>query len=133
MARVLIVNHDIVERILLRSILSRADYETAEAFDAFDALDILKHDSQFDLIITEIALPRMSGLSLLNNLQEHYSRIPVIVVSAQPQSEREPEVLRRGAFAYLQKPFRIWELTDMAGQAIGLAQIDKYPLQVFLG
>jgi DNA-binding NtrC family response regulator len=128
MARVLIVDDNASQRLLLFSVLGMMGCETSKADDAFEALDILRNDSNFDVILTDIRLPKMNGLQLLDELKAHHPHIPVIVISAYNKSEREPETLRKGAFGYLQKPFHICELTEMVQQAMQLTDLMGYPL-----
>jgi CheY-like chemotaxis protein len=112
MARILIVEDDRNSRFLMTQILGRIGYEVVEADNGLSALDILKRDQRFDLIMSDIRMAKMDGLSLLRNLNETYPTIPVMMLSVHARAEWVAEVLRRGATAYLQKPFTKDQLVE---------------------
>lgn len=58
-----------------------------------------------DLILLDLQMPRMSGLTLLKHIREVESRVPIIVISATEDTKVAAEALRHGAVAYIPKPF----------------------------
>ena len=108
---VLVVDDDFYERELSAGSLIRFGYTVDTANDGADAWDALKHGN-YDLLITDNRMPRMSGLELILKLHSENKTIPVILASgAMPVEElkRHPELR---IDATLHKPFTINELLD---------------------
>jgi adenylate cyclase len=74
------------------------------ARDGVDALKVLEADQDFDLVISDINMPRMDGLSLLQKLQEQEERLSTIIVSAYGDMPNIRTAMNRGAFDFLTKP-----------------------------
>lgn len=121
MPRILIVEDDRNSRFLMTQILRRIGYEVEEADNGISALELLSSDQGFDLIMSDVRMAKMDGLSLLNNLKENYPKIPVMMLSVHARAEWVSEVLRRGAKAYLQKPFTKDQLVEAVQDIAPLA------------
>jgi len=65
----------------------------------------------FDLLLTDINMPVMSGLELLAELQEREINIPVIVMTGDPENHKDLPA-SSGRFGFLEKPFTPWQLVD---------------------
>jgi DNA-binding NtrC family response regulator len=105
--------------------LPRNDDEQVElvfAARAEGALKILE-DRPIDLVITEIHLPGMSGIELLQRLQQHSRRIPVIVLSRATAVDTAVEAMRHGAFDYILKPFQKLDLAMRIHRAMRVSEI----------
>jgi adenylate cyclase len=74
------------------------------ARDGVEALKLLEQDNGIDLIISDINMPRMDGLSLLAKLQEHEEKLSTIIVSAYGDMANIRTAMNRGAFDFLTKP-----------------------------
>jgi adenylate cyclase len=74
------------------------------ARDGVEALKLLEQDNDIDLIISDINMPRMDGLSLLAKLQEHEEKLSTIIVSAYGDMANIRTAMNRGAFDFLTKP-----------------------------
>src|SRR5262245_22063302 len=83
------------------------------ARDGVEALTLLEADGDVDLVITDINMPRMDGLSLLAKLQEHEEKLSTIIVSAYGDMANIRTAMNRGAFDFLTKPidFPDFEMT----------------------
>ena len=105
-----------VRRVVRRN-LARAGYIVVEAWNGRVAIDLVRQAS-FDLVISDVRMPDMSGLELLSILQEHDPDLPVVLASGSldPQSTREAREL--GAFAFLDKPFAFETMCEVASRAI---------------
>jgi CheY-like chemotaxis protein len=123
--RVLVADDDSDLRALLKAALVRDGHEVIEAADGREALDTLspllfketKHGP--DLIVTDIRMPGVSGLSLVAGLRACGCTMPVIVISAHHGSKLHEEATRAGANAVLAKPF---ELDDLRTAVTNLVQ-----------
>lgn len=100
--RILIVDDSSPVRGLFRTTLSER-YECAEAGSYEEAMECLKA-AEFDLVITDIIMPGLSGIELLRKVLESYPHTPVIIVSGVDRSQRALDALRLGASDYLIKP-----------------------------
>jgi len=74
------------------------------ARDGVDALDVLEKNQDVDLVVTDINMPRMDGLSLLQKLQEGDEKLSTIIVSAYGDITNIRTAMNRGAFDFLTKP-----------------------------
>jgi len=119
--RVLVVDDEVqITRVLRRS-LSGHGYEVQTAADGEEALEAFKSWKP-DLVVTDLAMPNMSGLELCRRLRAA-SAVPIIVLSAKGDERIEVEALDAGADDYITKPFGMDEL--LARIRAGLRRIDS--------
>ena len=93
-------------------ILARNNYEIITAASGEEASQKLE-DSKFDLVITDISMPGMSGIELLTQIKADYPDTDVIVMTAYGSEEKREEALQNGARYYIEKPFEIKELKQL--------------------
>ncbi|MFT7621916.1 MAG: CheY-like chemotaxis protein [Myxococcota bacterium] len=115
-ARLLIVDDDADLRLLVRTLLERAQHKVDEASDPKEAVDKLAM-RDYDAILMDIEMPRMSGLEFIRLLKDnprflHYQDTPIIVVSGNTDPGIMAESFEAGAVYHLQKPFTPAELMD---------------------
>src|SRR5947207_10029264 len=108
-ARILVVEDDEGMRRTTRVQLDKEGYETTEAFDVPEALEILK-TSPHDLVITDLNLPGLSGLELLKRIRAEYPDTTVIVITGYGTVESAVDAMKCGAYDYLAKPVHAYEL-----------------------
>ncbi|MBI2002575.1 MAG: response regulator [candidate division NC10 bacterium] len=103
-ARLLVVEDSLIARDLERTILESAGFQVEAAVDGVDALEKLG-SGDFDLIITDIEMPRMDGFELLGRIraQERTRGLPVIVVTNREKAEDKRRGMELGADAYILK------------------------------
>ncbi|MGD0883303.1 MAG: response regulator [Thermodesulfovibrionales bacterium] len=115
MSSVLIVEDSATTRALLRNVIEDLgeDLITTEAASGFEALKLLPTD-EFDLIITDINMPDINGLELINFVKTtpRYRNIPIIIVTTEKSKEDKERGLALGASAYVTKPFKPEELQE---------------------
>jgi len=109
MMRVLIVDDDISLLEQLREILAGERYTADAASNGIEAMDKL-YDAAFDLVILDIMMPHMDGLSLLEQMRKGGINIPVLMLTAKGDAEDKVKGLNLGADDYLAKPFSVDEL-----------------------
>jgi DNA-binding response OmpR family regulator len=107
--RILVVEDDPAILEGLREKLSIEGYGVVEARDGEEARDRLA-EGPLDLVVLDLMLPRLDGLSVLRWLRKRDRGLPVLVVSAKGREEEKVEGLRAGADDYLAKPFGLREL-----------------------
>jgi len=105
MADILVVDDDDVIRETLDELLS-ADYSCQTADTAEEALAKLQAQ-RFDVVLTDISMPGLSGMELLSRVVELYPGTPVIIISGHSDQDNAQSLIARGAFDYLLKPFRL--------------------------
>jgi DNA-binding NtrC family response regulator len=96
---------------LINKVLLRENYNTYVASDGEKALKIIdKHE--IDIVITDLKMPKMSGMELFHKIKEIDSSIKVIIITAFATIDTAIEALRMGAKDYITKPFNIDEIVD---------------------
>ena len=111
-----IVDDDNSIRWVVEKALQKAGIITRSFSNASDLLSALKADLP-DALITDIRMPGIDGLELLEKLQLTHPKLPVIVMTAHSDLESAVSAFHGGAFEYLPKPFDIKEVVDLAHRA----------------
>jgi two-component system, NtrC family, nitrogen regulation response regulator GlnG len=112
-----IVDDDKSIRWVVEKALQKDDISTRNFAAARDLLDALDIDTP-DALITDIRMPGMDGLQLLDKIQVSHPDLPVIVMTAHSDLESAVSAFHGGAFEYLPKPFDIKEVVDLAHRAV---------------
>ncbi|NDD91938.1 sigma-54-dependent Fis family transcriptional regulator, partial [bacterium] len=120
MKRILVVDDDIQGLESTRRILEWAGYAVITASDAQDALDIVrsKDSGGIHAILTDVRMPRMTGLEFLKALSVISCRIPVILMTAYGNVEDAVWAMKLGAVDFLSKPFKKKQLLDAVSLAL---------------
>ena len=103
MSRILVVDDEESIRLTLATFLSNAGYGVETAEDVPTALKRLK-DGKFDVVISDIVMPRATGVELLQTIRRESPKVQVIMMTGQPTVETAAATVRAGAFDYLVKP-----------------------------
>jgi two-component system nitrogen regulation response regulator GlnG len=111
-----IVDDDQSVRWVLEKALRQADISTRTFERAEHLLDAIESGSP-DVLITDVRMPGMSGLALLERLNQSLPGLPIIVITAHSDLENAVAAYRGGAFEYLPKPFDIDEAVDLVKKA----------------
>ncbi|MDH3907054.1 MAG: nitrogen regulation protein NR(I) [Gammaproteobacteria bacterium] len=124
-----IVDDDQSVRWVLEKALKQADMETRSFERAEHLLDAIGEGDP-DVLITDVRMPGMSGLALLERLRSSRPDLPIIVITAHSDLENAVAAYKGGAFEYLPKPFDIDEAVDLVRKAArrdgaGAAEIDQ--------
>ena len=122
MKRVLVVDDERKMRRLLQMLLETLGLESVAADTGEEAL-ALAQTEHFDLVMTDLRLPAMSGLDLLRALRESDAAIPVIVLTAYGSVQSAVEAMKLGAFDYVLKPFDVEAVEQIVRNALALQQV----------
>src|SRR5205085_1415100 len=114
--RVLVVDDEQSLRKVLAATLQREGYEVQVASDGEEALAALDRDGA-DVVVTDLVMPRMDGLSLLRKVVVSHPDVPVIVVTAHGRVDSAVEAMKAGAFDFITKPFEHAELKAIIAKA----------------
>ena len=111
-----IIDDDKSIRWVVEKALQKAALQTRSFAGAAELLSALQHDLP-DALITDIRMPGIDGLELLDRVQQSHPDLPVIVMTAHSDLESAVSAFHGGAFEYLPKPFDIKEVVDLARRA----------------
>ncbi len=120
MPKILVVDDELSITDILRPLFVREGYEVSVANTGMDALELLKRDC-FDLMITDLKLPDTDGITLFVSAKEFQKHMPVIVMTAYTGVDTAVEAMKRGAYHYLTKPFKLDEMLLLANRALSYA------------
>lgn len=107
--RILVVDDSPEPREICQRILRREGYGVQSVDSAKKALEELKA-TRFDLVITDLKMPEMDGMTLLKKVKEIDPKICVIVMTGYPDEESKAKAIELGASGYLAKPLDVSEL-----------------------
>ncbi len=116
--KLLVVDDELLIRDLLYDHFTGKDYQITTAQSAEDALKILEKNDNFDLVLTDLKMPGMGGLELIEHLKQEARDIPVIIMTGFPSLETAIEALRHRVYDYVIKPFNINRLNAVVEAAI---------------
>jgi len=106
---VLVIDDEPNMRHMLTALLEKAGYAVTAAADGVDGLSILESKA-FDLILCDVRMPRMDGLSFLKQIAEQGLNTTTIVMSAYGTIDTAVEAMKLGAVDYISKPFKVDEI-----------------------
>ena len=115
--RVLVVDDEVDLAESCRFFLARAGYAADVAHSGEDALALLEQH-RYALVVSDIRMPRMSGLMLLDEVRRRDADIEVILVTGYPDVPTAVDAMKRGAFDYVQKPFSDEVLMECVEKAL---------------
>ena len=123
MKKVLIVDDEKEFRTYLSEALAGAGYETQTAASGREAVDKAA-DEDFDVVLLDLIMPKMSGSDVLVELRRVSPRSRVIMITAFASIENAVDAIKRGATDYMSKPFKIDELLVRIKRALEEARVD---------
>ncbi len=101
----------------VRKILSRKGYAVADALTVADAVKKI-NETSFDLVITDLMMPKTNGMELLQIIRDHYPELDVIMITGYASIETAVKATKLGATGYLAKPFTPEELTTVTERTL---------------
>jgi len=117
---VLVVDDEESIRDLLLKTLTLADYEVDVSADGTQALERLR-GTTYDLLIADLKMPGMDGLSLIREARRYRADLPVIIITGCSTESSAIEAVNLGVTRYLVKPFRVPKVLDAVSKALGEA------------
>jgi DNA-binding NtrC family response regulator len=116
MINLLVVDDEEPFRRLLKKELTRKGYAVEVAPDGSEALRLL-HDKFFDVILLDVVMPGIDGISLMKKLKENSGTPAIIVLTGKATVETAVEAMKNGAYDYLTKPYKLDELVIVIDRA----------------
>ena len=120
-ARILVIDDEQPVRELLARTLREASYEVDTANDGPTALERLRAKGfDYDLLITDLKMPGMDGLSVIRAVRRQNLDLPVIVITGFSTEASAIEAINLGVSGYITKPFRVPRILSVAARALGV-------------
>ena len=116
-ARVLVVDDEERVRKLLTRLLQEEGHRVRAASSGREALEALEGEA-YDLVLTDLTMPGMSGMDLLSEIREKWPEMSVILITAFGTVESAVEAMHKGAFHYITKPFKLDEVRIFTQRAL---------------
>ena len=117
MARILVVDDETSMQEFLRILLQRDGHDVSACGSADEALVALESDD-WDLVVSDVRMPGMSGLELLDQVRQLAPETTVILITAHGTTESAVEAMKHGAYDYLTKPCSVDEIRLVVGKAL---------------
>jgi EAL domain-containing protein (putative c-di-GMP-specific phosphodiesterase class I) len=122
--RILVVDDDeLLVRALVRT-LSAEGYDVATAGDGRKAAELIA-DAEFDVIVSDLDMPRMNGIQLLQTVRQRHLDVPVVLMTGNPDLKTAVQAVAHGALQYLIKPVSIAELGKVVRRAVRLNRMAR--------
>jgi two-component system chemotaxis response regulator CheY len=117
--KILVVDDSESIRMLVSTILETAGFEVDRAIDGADALAQLEGQN-FSLIITDLNMPRMDGISLVKEVRvtQHHNRVPIIMLTTESQATFKEQARAAGATGWIVKPFAADKLLTVINKVL---------------
>jgi CheY-like chemotaxis protein len=124
---ILIVEDNLINTRLYQAYLNRFDVEFLVAENGLDGVDIVRNNSNIDIVLMNYMMPVMNGMEATLKIREFNKDIPIIMTSAAINSSNElkNESTKVGCNDYLQVPFRLTQFTFMIEKYLGFKLIKK--------
>lgn len=115
--RILIVDDEEITRKNLEHVLKKENYDVVTAKNGIEALRLLD-EQKFEIVLTDIKMEGVDGFAILEKVKAKYSNTKVIMITAYAAVDSAVEAIKRGAFHYIAKPFKIEEVKLSIKQAV---------------
>jgi two-component system response regulator PilR (NtrC family) len=124
MAKILVVDDEKSMRDFLSIMLNKEGYEVSTAGNGEDALRAVQAEI-FDLVITDVKMPRMDGLEVLKMVKDVSPETVVLMITAFATTETAVEAMKLGAYDYITKPFKVEEIKLVIRKALEKRSLRK--------
>ncbi len=116
--RILVVDDENTIRDVVCSILNQAGFESHPVVSGKEALALLRSDETYSVVLSDVIMEGMDGLSLLARIRQEHPDIPVVMVTAVHDISVALAAIRNGAYDYLLKPFEREQLLAIVRRAM---------------
>ncbi len=123
-ARILVVDDEELIRDLLKMVLMDEGYTVVTATDGEEAIQRLE-SSPFDLVITDLVMPKVNGVEVLRAAKRIDPNYPVMVITGYPSVETVTKLVRLGAGDYLTKPFNLDVVKVTVAKLLELSRMSR--------
>jgi len=127
-AKILVVDDEKVIRDILQDFLGAEGYDVTAA-GGEEALNLLD-EKTFDVLLTDLKMPGMSGMELLENIKSRGIRIIIIIMTGYGTVESAVESIKKGAFDYIQKPFKMRDVDTIVKRGVRQHRLEQENIQL---
>jgi two-component system, chemotaxis family, chemotaxis protein CheY len=124
--RVLVVDDEPSVRTVVRKLLEKSGYDVLEAENGEQAIEAINRGENrlvLDAVICDLRMPKTNGIQAIDYFQREYPHVPVIVLTAYPETDMAVSFMRRGVTDYLVKPVEAQKLKDAVEKAMERRQV----------
>jgi two-component system response regulator PilR (NtrC family) len=127
--RILVVDDELSMREFLSILLEREGYMADQAESAEAAIKLLDTDS-YDLVISDVNMPGLDGLALLERIKKDAPETAVLMITAYSTAEQAVEAMKLGAYDYIAKPFKVEEIKVLVRNALEKRNLQRENLRL---
>jgi len=120
--RILLIDDEKIALSNMQHILQKEGYVVTTCSDGESGIDALKHQL-FDLVLTDLKMPGISGMEVLEYCRQTIPEVPVIMITGYASLDSAVDAMRRGAYHYISKPFRLDEAREIIKGALELRRV----------
>ncbi len=119
--KILVVDDSAAIRQSITYVLQQGGYEVVEAKDGLDGFETLMRTGAVDLVITDVNMPNLDGISLIRKIRAEsaYKFVPIIVLTTESQGSKMTEGKEAGATGWIVKPFSAEKLIGVVKKVVG--------------
>lgn len=126
MALIAVIDDDMEMRSMVQEHLSLSGHDVHMFGDPAEALsEILSDRLTPTVVVTDLQMPNLSGIEVTKRLKAHLPDLPVVVMTAFGSIESAVDAMRKGAFDYITKPFKLIEMSLVVERAISMAELTR--------
>jgi two-component system response regulator PilR (NtrC family) len=129
LTKILVVDDEISMREFLSILLEREGYATSLAADAEAALKLLESE-EFALVISDVNMPGLNGIKLLERIKQISPETAVLLITAFSTAEQAVEAMKLGAYDYIAKPFKVEEIKVLVRNALEKRSLQRENLRL---
>jgi putative nucleotidyltransferase with HDIG domain len=116
--KILVVDDESAVRSIIAALLDHSGFQTATADGATQAMEMLRQDPTYELVLSDVMMPGVDGFSLLDHIGAEFPATPVVMLTAVHDIHVATNAFRRGAVDYLLKPFERAQLLAVVERAV---------------
>jgi DNA-binding NtrC family response regulator len=129
-ARILVIDDEVDMLSLIRLILTeKTDYAITTTNNPLEVANLL-NEKKFDVIVTDLKMPIMDGMDVVDAIRKQDALVPIIIITAYGSVESAEEAVKKGAFDYITKPFRQEQLLISLKRALEWYALKKEYLEL---
>ncbi len=128
-ARILVVDDELVIREILSDFLTMEGYQVLTAEDGSVAVEVLARE-RVNMVISDLKMPQMGGLELLEHIRDHHPELVTLIMTGYGTVESAIEAMKRGAFDYVLKPFKVEEVVHTVRRALNQARLQAENIEL---
>ncbi len=132
MPRILVVDDDDLLRPTIAGVLIEAGYDVLEAADVAEAWDIIRQVTGFDVILSDVIMPNVDGLTFLSELRQQFTDISVVMLTGHGSVNAAVQAMRDGAVNYLLKPASKEAILESVEEALNIRR-ERQQKQALMG